>query len=348
MLLLPLPLGRGLGREGKQGEKTMINAAIVGMGRWGQTLVNSVAGSEEIGFVAGTTRTLSKVEDYAAENGIRLHATYDDVMADDGVDAVVLASPHSVHFDQIMAAADAGKHVFCEKPFCLTGDHARTALDALAANGLKVAIGHNRRFSPNAVRLKEAIESGELGDMIQIEGNFSANMGGYSGEWRDSRAESPVGGMTSLGIHAVDMFVNLFGRVESVLTVSRRVAIPYDIDDATGILMDFENGQVGYLGTVAATGHLWQVRTFGTKGWGCIYGHDEYTAVKTDGTADSQHWDGFEYPGMTTIRDGLEAFARDCEGGDPFPATPDQILHGTQILEAIIESAESGERVSVG
>ena len=327
----------------------MINAAIVGMGRWGQTLVNSVAdGSDAIRFVSGTTRTLSKVEGYAADNNIRLHGSYEDVLADADVDAVVLASPHSVHFEQMMAAADAGKHVFCEKPFCLIGDHAKTALDAIADKGLKVAIGHNRRFSPNAVRLKQMIDSGDLGDMIQIEGNFSANMAGYTGEWRDSRSESPVGGMTSLGIHAVDMFVNLFGRVASVQTVSRRGAIPFDIDDATGILMDFENGQVGYLGTVAATGHLWQVRTFGTQGWGSIYGHDRLDVVKTDGTADAETWDGFEYPGMPTIRDQMECFGRHCEGGEPFPATPDQILHATQVLEAIINSAESGERVQVG
>lgn len=326
----------------------MVNAAIVGMGRWGQTLVNSVGGgSDDIKFVAGTTRTLSKVEDYASENGIRLHATYEDVLADDDVEAVVLASPHSVHFEQIMAAADAGKHVFCEKPFCLVADQARIGLDAIVSRGLKVGIGHNRRFSPNAMMLKKMIAGGELGDMIQIEGNFSANMAGYAGEWRESRTESPAGGMTSLGIHAIDMYIHLFGRISSVQAVSRRVAIPYDIDDATGILMDFEAGQVGYLGTVAATGSLWQVRTFGTAGWGSIFAHDEFTAQKTDGTFISESWDGYAYPGMPTIRDQMESFGRACAGGDPFPITPDEILHATAVLEAIIKSAETGERVSI-
>ena len=139
----------------------MINAAIVGMGRWGQTLVNSVAGSSDvIKFVACNTRTPSKVVDYAAEKGIKLHSSYEDVLAGDTVDAVVLASPHSVHFDQIMAADEAGKHVFCEKPFCLNAADARTELDALASKGLKVGIGHNRRFSPNAIKLKQMIDSG--------------------------------------------------------------------------------------------------------------------------------------------------------------------------------------------
>jgi predicted dehydrogenase len=327
----------------------MINAAIVGMGRWGQTLVASIAGgSDDIKFVAGTTRTLSKVEDYAAENDIRLHASYEDVLADDDVEAVVLASPHSVHFDQIMAAAAAGKHVFCEKPFCLNAGDARTALDTLASKGLKVAIGHNRRFSPNAIQLKQMIDSGDLGDMIQIEGNFSANMAAYAGEWRESRAESPAGGMTSLGIHALDMYINLFGRIESVQAVSRRVAIPYDIDDATGILIDFEGGQIGYLGTVASTGSLFQVRAFGTAGWGCIFGLDQFSAQKTDGTFVTNSWEGYAYPGLKTIAAELDSFATWIGGGDPFPATPDQILHATAALEAIIASAASGERVSVG
>lgn len=325
----------------------MINAAIVGMGRWGQTLVNSVDGSDAIKFVAGNTRTLSKVEEYASGKGMRLHDSYDALMADAEVDAVVLASPHSVHFGQIMKAADAGKHVFCEKPFCLSGDEARGALDALASKGLKVAIGHNRRFSPNAAMLKGMIDAGDLGDMIQIEGNFSANMAAYTGEWRESRAESPAGGMTSLGIHAVDMYINLFGRIDGVQAISKRVAIPYDIDDATAILMEFEGGQLGYLGTVAATGTLWQVRAFGSKGWGSIFAHDQFTAQKTDGTFVSESWEGYPYPGVKTIAAGLESFANSIEGGDPFPVTPDQIQHGTAVLEAIIASADTGKRVSV-
>lgn len=325
----------------------MIKAAIVGMGRWGQTLVNSVDGSGEIRFVAGTTRTLSKVEEYAKGKGIRLHKSYDELMADKDVDAVVLASPHTVHFEQMMKAAEAGKHVFCEKPFCLTGADAQTALDALAKKGLKVAIGHNRRFSPNAQMLKKMIDGGELGDMVQIEGNFSANMAAYDGEWRASRKESPAGGMTSLGIHVVDMFINLFGRVKSLQAVSRRVAIPYDIDDATGILMDFEGGQLGYLGTVAASGTLWEVRAFGTKGWGDIFAHDKFTAQLTNGTFKSESWEGYGYPGSKTIAAGLEAFAKDIGGGAPFPVTPDQIQHGTAVLEAIIRSAASGKRVEL-
>ena len=326
----------------------MIRAAIVGMGRWGRVLVDSVSGDgggDAIRFVAGTTRTASKAEDYAAERGLRLHAKLDELLADDDIDAVVLASPHTAHHGQIMAAARAGKHVYCEKPFCLRSADAASALEALAARGLKVAIGHNRRFFPNAIALKRMIDAGELGEMVHIEGNFSSDLTGYAGAWRASRAESPAGGMTSLGIHVVDMFLNLFGPIEHVRATSRRVAMPLDIDDATAVLVRFEGGQLGYLGTVASTAPLWRLRVFGTRGWAEVAGYDRMTVRKAGEESRTATWEECDYPYPPSVAAALEAFARHCEGGDPFPVTPGQILHATRVLEAIVESAAAGRGV---
>src|SRR5512146_1366298 len=98
----------------------MIRAAIVGMGLWGQNLVASVQGkSEFIRFVAGTTRTPAKAAEFAAKHGVRMAESYEQVLADREIDAVVLATPHSLHTAQIVAAAHAGKHVFVEKPLGL-------------------------------------------------------------------------------------------------------------------------------------------------------------------------------------------------------------------------------------
>lgn len=94
----------------------MINAGIVGMGGWGRALVESVSGgSDAIRFIAGTTRTPSRAADYAAKAGLRLYESLDDLLADDDLDAVVLATPHSAHPGQILAAANAGKHHCCPK-----------------------------------------------------------------------------------------------------------------------------------------------------------------------------------------------------------------------------------------
>lgn len=326
----------------------MIRAAIVGTGRWGRTLVESVAGGGAgIRFVAAHTRTPSRAADLEAA-GLRLHADYGDLLADDGVDAVVLASPHGAHFAQIVAAAEAGKHVFCEKPFCLTAAEAGAALDALAGRGLVAAIGHNRRFSPNARALAGLVGGGGLGEAVQIEGNFSADMSGYAGTWRDSRAESPGGGMTSLGIHAVDMFIHLFGRIESVQADSARVASAIDLDDAMTVLVRFESGRLGYLGTVTATAPLWHVRVLGTAGWAEILDHDRLTVRRAGAADEVTTWDGHGYPGLPTVAAALEAFAGACGGGEPFPVTPDEIHHATAVLEAVVASAAGGGRVRVG
>src|SRR4051812_45060833 len=113
----------------------MINAAIVGLGRWGQNLVNSVQGkSEKIRFVAAGMRHPQNARDYAERNGITLHSDIDAVLDDPAIDAIVLATPHTVHAEQIVKAARAGKPVFTEKPFTLTSADAREALRAAAEN----------------------------------------------------------------------------------------------------------------------------------------------------------------------------------------------------------------------
>ena len=190
-----------------------INAAIVGLGRWGELLVSSVDESDIIRFTAAVTRTPAKAETFCAERNMKLSDQLDNVLNDDSIDAVVIATPHSQHFDQLMAAAKAGKHVYCEKPWTLNAAEGQTALDAFAKAGLKVAIGHNRRFAPNSMAMKEVLESGSLGAPIHVDGHFNSNLAPAEGLWRDNRTESPAGGMTSMGIHALDMFINLFGRI---------------------------------------------------------------------------------------------------------------------------------------
>jgi predicted dehydrogenase len=110
----------------------MLNTAIVGMGRWGRVLVESVQRRNDAGihFVAGSTGTPAKAAGWAAEQGIRLHDSYAAVLADPEVQAVALATPHKQHAEQIIAAAAAGKHVFVEKPFTLSKASAEAAVAA--------------------------------------------------------------------------------------------------------------------------------------------------------------------------------------------------------------------------
>ncbi|MDP6687975.1 MAG: Gfo/Idh/MocA family oxidoreductase [Alphaproteobacteria bacterium] len=325
-----------------------MNAAIVGLGRWGQLLVSSVDGSETIKFTAAVTRTPAKVVDFCAGRGIELSSDLRNVLNDDDIDALVIATPHTQHFQQLMAAAGAGKHVYCEKPWTLDGAQASQSLRALSDAGLKVAIGHNRRFAPNTLAMKKLLQDGDLGAPIHLDGHFDANLVPNEGMWRDSRAESPAGGMTSLGIHAIDMFINFFGRIRDVNVQSKRIASAIDVDDSTLVRINFANGCTGHLTTVSATNLLWRISVFCTGGWAEMRDQDklEISSI-ADGTT-TQTFPGFEYPAPATIRAALEAFAADVSGGPPYPIPAADIEHATKALAAIVTSAETGETVSLG
>jgi len=324
-----------------------IHAAIVGLGRWGQLLVSSVDDSEQIKFTAAVTRTPAKATEFCAARGMALSSDLTDVLNDDDIEALVIATPHSQHYDQLLAAAGAGKHVYCEKPWTLEADQARASLRALSEAGLKVAIGHNRRFAPNTQAMKKLLQDGELGAPIHIDGHFDANVAANAGMWRDSRAESPAGGMTSLGIHALDMFINFFGRIRDVDVQSKRVASPIDVDDSTLVRINFENGRTGHLTTLSATNMLWRISAYCTGGWVEMRDHDRLEVSSIANGNSTETYPGFDNPAPGTIRAALEAFAMDIAGGPAFPISPADIEHATEVLAAIFVSADTGKRVSV-
>ncbi|MEK9660669.1 MAG: Gfo/Idh/MocA family oxidoreductase, partial [Alphaproteobacteria bacterium] len=185
----------------------MVNAAIVSLGWWGKVLVDSVQGkSDNIKFTHGWVRTPANAADYVKEKGIELVDTYDNLIARDDVDAVVLATQHSKHREQIIAAAAAGKHVFCEKPLCLTKADAEAAVAAANKAGIVLATGFNRRFAPAIAEMKKRVDAGDFGPLMHVEGTMSAPAGLFlkPDVWRADKNETPAGGMTPMGVHVVD------------------------------------------------------------------------------------------------------------------------------------------------
>jgi predicted dehydrogenase len=125
----------------------MKTLAIVGLGRWGKVLVDSVQGkSEKVRFGVAVTRDPAAAEAYCSPKGIRAIPSLDAALADPEIDGIVLATPHSRHGDEVIACAKAGKAVFVEKPFTLTRETAARALEAASKAGIIVAAGHNRRW----------------------------------------------------------------------------------------------------------------------------------------------------------------------------------------------------------
>src|SRR3954471_15279160 len=138
----------------------MINAAVVGLGTWGKTMVESLAGGSDLmRFTTLQTRTVTPdVEAFAQQHSLRIATSYQEVLTDPKIDAVALATPVSGHLQQIEAAAAAGKHVYCEKPFTFTKREAEQAVDALRKAKRVLGIGYNRRFHPEMIKLHDRIK----------------------------------------------------------------------------------------------------------------------------------------------------------------------------------------------
>jgi predicted dehydrogenase len=336
----------------------MINAAIVGLGWWGKTLVEAVQqDSHEIRFVAGTTRTKTpEVQAFADAQKFELADTYESLLANPKVDAVVLATPHSMHARQVIAAAGAGKHIFCEKPFALTKESAEQAVNAAKKAGVTLALGYNRRFHPEMTKLRDRIRSGDLGVIEHVEATMTfANALLLKPEaWRANRQETPCGALTPMGVHAIDGMIDLCGPIDHVFAQSFRRAVTIDSDDTTSVLFRMKEGMSGYLGTLAATGPGFSFQVFGSKGWVRLEGMTHVAGASSEerrtrlfGTCKFQPIKGpaetWEAERLDVTRASLDAFARAARGGPPYLIPTDEMIHGVAVTEAIVRSASAGK-----
>lgn len=340
----------------------MINAAIVGLGWWGQTLVEAISGgSDEMRFVAGTTRTLSdQAKAFARQHDFELLGSYEEILADPNIDAVVLVTPHSQHSPQTIAAAQHGKHVFCEKPFALTGADAAAAVAATEAAGVTLGLGYNRRFHPEMNKLRDMIKSGELGTILHLEATMTFPNALFlkADAWRADTSETPCGGLTPMGVHAIDGFIDLCGEIDEVYAQSFRRVIEVEADDTTSILFRMKEGMSGYLATMTATGGGFNFQVYGSKGFVKLEGMTHVAGAPSEerrmklfgnctfkpikGPAETWQAEMFDVTRAT-----LEAFAIAAQGGEPFLIPPSEMVHGAAVTEAIVKSAGSGKREKV-
>jgi predicted dehydrogenase len=340
----------------------MINAAVVGLGTWGKTMVESLAGSDVMRFTTLQTRTVKPdVEAFSKQHGLRIADGFEAVLKDGSIDAVVLATPPSGHRKQIEAAAAAGKHVYCEKPFTFSKGDAEAAVEAVRKAGRVIGVGYNRRFHPEMVKLRERIGSGDLGVVQHIEANMTYPNALFlpPTAWRSQVAEAPLGGLGPMGVHAIDGMIDLVGEIDHVYCQSFARVVQSGTDDTTSMLFRMKNGASGYLGTMTTTGAGFSFQVFGSKGWQRLEGVTHVVGAPSEerrtrqfGVCKFQPVKGpletWEAEKLDIVRATFEAFARAAAGGPPFPIPPDQIVHCAAVSEAVIRSATSGKVEKVG
>ena len=319
----------------------MIDAAIVGLGRWGKTLVEAVQGkSEVLRFTHAVSRDPGKLRDYAAEHRLELVGSLEPVLANPAIAAVVLATPHSVHSQQILAVAAAGKAVFCEKPPTLRKAEAERAIEACRRAGVVLGVGTDKRFFPYFRELIQLVKSGGLGEVIHLEAHFSNEVAGGFAEWRYSAEESPAGGMTGTGIHILDALIAMAGPVRRVQAMLLSHKPPPDPLDSLSVLLEFASGISGTLAAVRSTPNYLRVHAFGRHASAETLGSTEFV-LRRSGAEPQRR----SFPLVNSVRANLEAFGEAVAGRAPYPISTRDMLDTVAAFEAIAEAVKSEGRV---
>ena len=328
-----------------------LRVAVIGYGWWGKTIVATLQSSpllkvemvieqEEAPRLAA--QALGATQDFTVSS------RFEDAIANPNVEAIVLCTPHKLHATQIAAAAKAGKHVFCEKPLCLSFADAVQAVAACKAANVQLGIGHERRFEPAIIELRRRIANGDLGTILQIEGNFSQDkfFALPPDNWRLSKELAPCGPLSATGIHLVDLAIAILGPAENVLARLNTLASNFANGDSLAIMLSFKSGATALISAILATPFDGRFTVYGSKGW--IEVRDRTHPENPTGWDISTVLSGqekqthYEAP-HTIVRANLEAFAKGVRGGTPYPVTTAEMLANVAALESIMKSAERGQ-----
>jgi predicted dehydrogenase len=303
-------------------------------------LVRSARASQLMRFTRGVTLEPDTVRDFARDMNVSIGTSYENVLADKSIDAVVLATPHSAHRAQVEAAAAAGKHVFCEKPFALNVEDATAAIAACRKAGVALGVGQNRRLWPSIVKLKDVIGSEEFGTIMFAEGNYSHDILANTplDNWRSAPQETKAGGMTGMGIHLLDAYSFLIGPMARVSARSTKRVLPFESGDTTQALLDFRNGATATIATSLKTpGFVWRLAVYGSEMWAESLSETKVMICHRDGKPQT-----FDMPQTNHIGANLDSFAAAALGRGKFQIDDAGIVHTVAALEAVFNSAEKG------
>jgi predicted dehydrogenase len=323
----------------------MLNVAVCGLGWWGRIIVPLAKTSAKL-KVLRLVDPDPKAAAFASEQGVPL-SSFEDALKDPAVQGVVLCTPHTLHTEQIVKAANAKKHVFCEKPLSLSREAVLQAVKAVNDNGVKLAVGHEKRFEPPIQEAMRLVKSGELGTPLQIEANFVQDkfLTLPADNWRLSSKEAPAGPMTATGIHLLDLSVGVFGTARRVFASVKTLGSHLTNGDTLAILVEFGKGHA-LLNACLATPFDGRFAVYCSKGW--VEVRDKAHPEAPEGWTLTVVPRGKErtvksYSPAKAVLANLEAFAEAASGGRPYPVPQEEMIANVSALEAIFKSAASGK-----
>lgn len=333
---------------------TTTNVAIVGLGRWGNTLADAIGKTKKLNLVSCFTRSDDKRRAFSKKYSCDFEQSYEELLVRDDVDAIIITAPNNEHRSLTEAAAASGKHVFVEKPIALEITEAKAMIAACESAGVKLAVGASSRFLRGHRICRKLIDDGTLGNIAMVEANFSNERGLHytPDNWQWYAQGSPGGPLMQVAIHQIDNFLYLFGRIRSVSANFRKMMTKSEIPDVCVLWLEFESGVLGTLGTSfisprTPTGqYTYFLNAYGDK---ANFFHDRWGGIsllksESDGRIPVDYE---ELPNMGYLVDELNEFANAVVEDRSPEVGGHEGLHVLSVVRAAMRSAELGRPVDL-
>jgi 1,5-anhydro-D-fructose reductase (1,5-anhydro-D-mannitol-forming) len=331
-------------------ESDRIGWGIVGLGRIADTEIAPAVAAAANSTLAGVvSRTAAKAEEFAARHGAA--AAYDDyaaLLADPSVDAVYIATPNALHADQVVAAAEAGKHVLCDKPLATSVTEAERAVAACEAAGVRLGITFQTRNHEGMRDIRDLLAAGGIGSVRLVQVELGTGRKLPQG-WRTDPGLAGVGVMHNLGVHAYDLLRFLLGAEVVEATAVVDVEPGFSVDTLALALLRFDNGALAYVNANQSLPNTQpDLSVHGTEG--AVFGRS-VTRPNLTGSISVTGREGSSQRSVssagafvTTVGDFAGAV---LEGRVPSPSGLDG-LRSVELIDALARSARERRSVLLG
>lgn len=320
-----------------------VGLAVVGPGWWGRVLADAIGRTSTAEVVSCFARTAESRDKFASDYNCAAAPSLAELLADEAVDGVVYATPHTVHRSHIEQAAAAGVHAFVEKPFTLTAEDGRAAIRAAVEGEIQLMVGHQRRRQQANRAIRAMIDDGTIGTPVHAEGTFNVARG-YPDSWRADPNETPFGGMTALGVHHLDTFHYLLGEVSRVSAFSNPVLDDQPLDHATGLLLEFRSGAIATLVTTHFAPMANRVTLWGSGG--AAFNEDDGARLFRQDRNDQTRTEEQLEPN-DALAEQMAEFAAAIRGQVEVETGGPEGLAVIEVFEAALASARRGAVVDV-
>jgi predicted dehydrogenase len=323
-----------------------LRVACIGMGWWSDVLADAMRRSGKIDIVACYTRSMEKRAAFAKKYDCRPAASYEEVLGDARVEAVINTTPNDVHLATTRQAADAGKHVFLDKPIANTVSDGRAITEACRRAGVVLAVGYQRRRESHFRWMKRQIEDGGFGRLVNAEANISRDRLGKIdlSSWRYQAAGMPGGVMLQIGIHYTDVLAYLMGPIKAVRGGLAQLVLPGDNPDVASLILEHESGALSTLNASYASASEHYLMNIYGKDATAFY--DLHGGVRLLKRGEGKPIEMMVAKNDTFVEE-LEEFAAACRGiGEPEVGGA-AATTSLAVVRAGIVSAREGRRVEV-